>query len=145
MQVLTSLEGQLYLPGDVILRRHQRVDNLIFFERGKCNLYGFHDRDDETVKMLIVRLSEGSWYGDFQILTEHASSFQLEAGSPAKYSNLRGILKDDELRKESKKSNFVHVFTLKGTLLRELVDDFPEMIQFLQLRATMRRTHFLMI
>ena len=38
--------------------------------------------------MLIVKLPEQSWFGDFQILLNLESTFQLEAGKPNEKAKL---------------------------------------------------------
>ena len=41
---------------------------MVIIEQGKCNLYGFlesKDDKDDIKKILVVRLPEQSWFGDF--------------------------------------------------------------------------------
>ena len=64
--VLTQLESRIYKPGEVILERNTKVRDVVFIAQGTCKLFGFFDPGDGNIhRMVIVRLREGSWYGDF--------------------------------------------------------------------------------
>ena len=66
LQLLTNLDSQLYSPGQVILQREEKVESLMLIQAGKCDLSGFiESRSEGTMKVLIVRLLESSWYGDY--------------------------------------------------------------------------------
>lgn len=78
-QVLTNLDSRLYPIGQVIIEREHRVESLMLIQQGKCNLNGWIDSRGEQLKVQVVRLLESSWFGDFQILLELDSSFELEA------------------------------------------------------------------
>ena len=82
-EVLTQLDSRLYEPGEIIMERNSRVRDLIFIAQGTCKLFGFYEqKDGDLIRMVIVRLREGSWYGDFQVLMDCESSFELEAHKP---------------------------------------------------------------
>lgn len=80
--------------------------------------------------MLVVKLPQRSWYGDFQILFNIESSFQLEAGEAKK-------------SKENKIDGVLQLYKLNGETLIDLVANYPQYRQFLILRAAQRRSQFL--
>ena len=82
--ILTQLTMSLYRPGDIILRQNEKVEDLILIEKGSCNLYGFQKYEGEIEKLLIAKLIEFGWYGDYHILLEVESKFELEAGKISK-------------------------------------------------------------
>ena len=86
VSVLTHLDSHLYATGTVLIAERQKVEDLIVVASGKLNLFGFYDHRGEHKKMQIVKLPTCSWYGDFQILLNFESTFQLEAGKGEKGS-----------------------------------------------------------
>lgn len=77
--------------------------------------------------MHVVTLLEQSWYGDFQILLQMQSTFQLEAFIANK--------KED--------SHFIQVYTYNAKEMINLSLNYPSFRRFLVLRAAQRRAHFL--
>ena len=77
--------------------------------------------------MLIVKLPEKSWYGDFQILLDVDSTFQLEADNKPK----------------SKIKDMTQIHLLKAETLIKICKDHIQFRRFLVLRATMRRSMFI--
>ena len=137
--VLTNLDCQLFKPDEVIIPARKPVEQLIIIEHGDCNLYGFSpSREDKTVmeKNIVVRLPRRSWYGEFQILLNLDSSFQLEAGEVSRKHQKRTGFFEDIL---------IKVYLLPANVLLKLCDEYPQFRRFLLLRATMRRTHFLKV
>ena len=74
VKVMSNLDSKLYHSGQVIIERGSPVENLILIKEGHCNLYSFFEpktnNADELIKVLLVKLKQGSWYGDFQILLD---------------------------------------------------------------------------
>ena len=131
ISVLTNLDSRLFDKGSVLIEENGKVEDLIVAGEGKLKLYGFYDHRGERHKMHIVNLPVCSWYGDFQILLDLESSFQLEAGSSKKNSSYG--------------ANIVQVYKLKGDTLLELAQDYPLFRRFLVVRATRRRSQFLQV
>ena len=78
----------------------------------------------------MVKLPQYSWYGDFPIILEIPSTFQLEA-------SIKGIAKNKEQK--------VKVYKLEANKLRELLDAYPEWKKFVIARAVNRRAYFMTI
>ena len=103
--VLTNLTSSVFKQGDVIIKFGEKVKELIVISSGKCELY----KPDEKVngeqkisnlKILLARLPERSWFGDYQIMLELECMLQLEAGKPN--------------RLNLKCPNYVHVYKLEA-------------------------------
>lgn len=89
MKVLTQLTSVMFKPDDMIIEYRKKVSDLIVIQRGDCNLYGVEridtgNQDSDLEKFHVVTLPEQSWFGDFQVLLDVESSFQLEAGCSRK-------------------------------------------------------------
>ena len=109
--------------------------DLIFIAQGTVKLYGFYEnRDGDLQRMVIVRLKEGSWYGDFQVLMDCESSFEVEAHKPFDVSS--------HITKPQDAHSFIQVFKLNAEALVELTNEDLTFRRFLILRATQRRAHF---
>ena len=77
-KVMTQLDALLYKPGSTIVKRDEEIDELVLISKGRCDLMGFFtDRKGRDKTVLITRLPQGSWYGDFQILLDVHSTFSL--------------------------------------------------------------------
>ena len=115
----------------------------MLIQSGTCDLNGFIEtKAGNTLKTQIVRLPECSWYGDFSILLDIESNFELEAADSAEMSDYNPadsfLLKEQDHRKDKFKK-FVHIFSLKAAKLLEFGDEYPQYRRFLMLRAANRR------
>ena len=61
------------------------VDTLFFFHVGVAHLYGVTEINGELIRMKVVTLKMGGWFGDYQILLDLPSSWDLEAGNDKEY------------------------------------------------------------
>ena len=141
--MLTNLESHLYSPGQVILQRNEKVEALMLIQSGTCDLNGFIEtKAGNTLKTQIVRLPESSWYGDFSILVDCESQFELEAAETVEMSGLVENYAGDAFEQDHRKDKFkkfVHIFSLKAAKLLEFGDEYPQYRRFLMLRAANRR------
>lgn len=66
---MISLDSSVYDIGDRIIECGQSVDNLCCFFHGRAEMIGhWKDRKntaDDPIKVRVVELSEGSWFGDY--------------------------------------------------------------------------------
>jgi len=118
LNLLGSLDCRLYKPGDNVCTRNEKIHRLILLAEGSCNLYGYCEVRGVEHKIALSHLPERSWYGDFQILLEVQSTFQLEA---ANYSSKRNkSSKEDKSRRA-----FIRTFSLAGHKFVELSNSYP--------------------
>ena len=107
----------------MIIHENDYVPELIIAATGKLKLYGFYDSRGEKHKMHVVTLPTRSWYGDFQILLNIESTFQIEAGYAKK-------------SKTNKVAGVLQIYKLNGETLLDLAAEYPIYRRFLILRAT---------
>lgn len=80
MKVLTNLHCAIFLEGNKLIEFGKPVYNLNIFMKGSVNLYGYGKLNGEEHRVMLSRLPVGSWYGDYQILMNTNSNFDIEAG-----------------------------------------------------------------
>ena len=91
-----------------------------------------YSKEEEPFSIRVVKLREGSWYGDFHILTSLKSSWEIRA--------LKGG-KDASNQPTGK----VQVFELEALKFLEIVNHYPEFRRFILLRSSLRRMHWLKV
>lgn len=84
----------------------------------------------------VVKLQEGAWFGDYQIMVNMKSTWELVAsqGSKEKSGSTGRIGKGK-----------VQVFELDKHKFTEIYNMYPEYRRFIFLRANLRRTHWLKV
>ena len=55
------------------------MDDLHFIVQGQCQLFGVHKMQNDELRIPIVKLKEGSWFGDYQIMLNVRSTWDLQA------------------------------------------------------------------
>lgn len=83
-QVLTNLDSRIYEIGQVVVENDNKVESVVLIQSGRCNLNGWINSRGDRFKVCVVSLLESSWFGDFQILLDFESTFELEAAEAAK-------------------------------------------------------------
>ena len=95
-----------------------------------------YDESEEWYRIPAVTLRQGSWFGDYHILTSIKSNFELRASKAAKsHSGSTGRIG----------KNKVQIFQLNAEKFKEIVNHYPDFRRFLLLRANLRRTHWLKV
>ena len=137
--ILTNLDSALYQPGEAIIKHMAKVDELILIQQGHCHLYGYSKDKSSGMeqKVNFINLPRYSWYGDFQILLNLNSTFQMEAAGCNRSNN--GKTKDEAY---NAKHNYVQVYRLSAKFLHNICQQYPNFKRFLLLRATERRSRF---
>ena len=84
-KIVTHLESTLFESRSIIVNIGEKMDNLIFISDGNCRLIGqdtFTISEQKAVRRRFhfLDLFQSSWYGDYQILLNQPSNFELVAG-----------------------------------------------------------------
>ena len=80
IKVVTRLKIQHYRHGEKIVAKGDRMKDLIIVSKGTINLNGyFHDMRGNEFCTRIINLPRKSWYGDYQILLDMNSTFDVTA------------------------------------------------------------------
>ena len=137
MQMLTNLKCRDYEePGNIIIDDDKPVREFVIVAKGCCNLVGkFRDSKNQQRCAVVVQLPAQSWYGDFQIILNMKSTFELSSGVPMRRTK----------RMKKQKDFKTQIFTIGADKFRELLDEDAEFKRCVTLRATKRRAHFLSI
>ena len=133
---MISLESSLYDLGDLIVDKGEFLTDLIFIVQGECDLYGIDKlKNGDKIRQKVVRLKEGSWFGDYQILLDVKSTWQMEASQVSK--NTKGLHKIP--------AGKVQVFKLNKDMFMDTCNRYPEFRRWLLMRANLRRCHFMKV
>jgi hypothetical protein len=76
--ILINLSCRIYEKGDKIAKKDKEITNLSFFF-GRVKVYGYGQGKNSHCRYLVSRLPPGSFYGDFNILFNLKSSWDIEA------------------------------------------------------------------
>ena len=93
---------------------------------------GYYFRKDtcEMFKFTLVTLHEGSWYGDYQVLLNTKSYWDMHVCSPTK-KHLNRI-----------PSNKALLFSIDAERFMKIANKYPEFRRYLLTRANLRRAYF---
>ena len=101
-----------------------------FIVKGQCTLYGIHQKGyKDFLKIPVVRLNEGSWFGDYQMLLSIKSDWQLEASRPPKNS-------------KGEREGQIQVLKIDDEAFRNICFDFPQFRKHMLSRSKIRRCHW---
>ena len=132
MQVMTRLNSRLYERGHILIRQGKEVDNLIFINEGCLHIYGYHEfKEQEMLRFKAVTLPKGSWFGDYQILLNLTTNWDIEAGIN---SSKRG--------QNNLPADMMQVYELPADDFRNISDQYPEIRKFILIRSLVRRAYF---
>ena len=100
--------------------------------QGTCALSGYcmNKETNELMRFEMVTFSEGSWYGDYQVLIKTNTAYELSVKTPT-IKALNRIAEDQAL-----------IFEINGDKLVKICERFPNFKRFLLTRANLRRAHF---
>ena len=132
MSIMVSLDSTLYSVGTNIISSGQRIDQVYFIIQGCCSLSGLHLRKDtkETMRFELVKLDEGSWYGDYQVLMNTSSNWEMDVCSASK-RNVNRIASDKAL-----------IFDIDSNKFMKICNRYPEFRRYILTRANLRRAYF---
>jgi len=128
---MVALDCTIYEEGDVIVRKGDHLEEIHFIIKGSSMVIGTHIKPDgEEVRLNVVMLREGSWYGDYNILFKLKSTFELVA-KRFKGKSITKLANDK-----------IQIFSLKASKFLKICDEYPEFRRYCMMRANMRRAHF---
>ena len=128
---MVSFDSIIYDNDDAIVGKGDHLDDLFFIMQGSSMLVGTHtDQQGQEVRINVVRLSEGSWYGDFNIFFKQKSQYDLIAKK----------FKGAQITKLS--ANKIQVFNIESAKFLAICEDYPEFHSFCMQRANLRYAHF---
>ena len=77
---MVSFDSNIYDDGDAIVEKDDQLNDLFFIVQGSSMLVGIYkDPVGNEVRINVVQLKEGSWYGDPNIFFKYQSLYDLIA------------------------------------------------------------------
>ena len=77
----------MFKSGEMIVQRDDMVNDFTFIYVGVAHLYDYKTlQDGEVLRSKLVTLKKGSWYGDYQIMLDQNSTWDLEAGNDGEWN-----------------------------------------------------------
>lgn len=132
--IVVEMNAHLIRKNDYLIKKDQYVDFLYFLYVGVAHLHGFPEINGKTYRVNVATLKKGSWFGDYQIMVNVPSSWDLMAGGDHEFDNTK---KPKGMPKEH-----ILVYTVHKDSLRKIMDRYPNFRSFLITRALTRRTYF---
>ena len=83
---MTNLDSKLYEQGELLIEEGKPVRNLFLMHMGAGHLYKSTNMGDEKMRVKVVTLKIGGWFGDYQILLDLPSTWDLEAGGDKEFN-----------------------------------------------------------
>lgn len=133
-KIVTNLKCKLYKTGELIVQRGDFVSSLHFLYFGVGHLYGFFEYNDEQLRTKVVTLKKGSWFGDYQIMLNTRSTWDLEAGDDSEFNGRK--------RPKAMPSNHVMVYSITAEKLKKILDKYPTFRSHVVTRSVLRRSHY---
>jgi len=116
------------------MKKGDKVRVLQFFYVGVAHIFGYREWNGETYRLQVATLGEGSWFGDYQILTDLLSSWDLVAGGDHEFDNSK--------KAKGVPPEHILVYAIEANVLRKIVNQYPAFQSFLVTRSMARRSYF---
>ena len=63
---MVSLDASRYEEGEIMVHKGEYMRDIIFIMKGSCDIYGTYQQlERELLRFKVVKLGEGSWFGDY--------------------------------------------------------------------------------
>ena len=99
-----------------------------------AHLYGYEQWGGETYRFKVTTLKKGSWFGDYQIMVNVESSWDLEAGGDHEF--------DKSKKPKGVAPDHILVYTIRAERLRKILNRDPVFRSFVITRSVTRRAYF---
>jgi signal-transduction protein with cAMP-binding, CBS, and nucleotidyltransferase domain len=129
-KILTSLNCSMFLTGSLVQERGKDIVNFNIFIKGSVEVFANEQVNGEATEFHVSNLSEGSWFGDYQILMATVSWYNVKAGFT-------------KINRESRKYlNYIQVYQIEASRFKKVCKNFPEFSTFLIRRGYLRRAYW---
>ena len=128
-KILSALSSLIVPIGENVRDIEKSMSYLYLLLEGDATLVGYDFVQGTPVKFNVVKLPEGSWFGDYQIFRNQKSIWDLVSSPDPKKSSSHQFL-------------HIKVFLIKATYFLEILKIFPRYHDLLLLRATTREAYW---
>ena len=87
-KIISSLTCQFYDPGQILIAMNRMVDGVHFIFEGFCKLTSTYHIEGQEFGFSL-RLPTGSWYGDYQVLMDTPSTWNLMTAGGSKTGQVK--------------------------------------------------------
>jgi len=123
-KIICALNCSFYEPYSVIVEKNKSVDAVHFIFGGYCYLTNLYTIEGHEFGFRI-RLCERSWYGDYQVMFDCPSTFNMIAG-----------------RTNNSDIKLVKIMSIEKSFFIRYADEYPNFRRFIIRRACVRRANF---
>lgn len=132
--VITELQAEMVDSGEYIVKRGDRLENLIFIYVGVAHLFGYDTWKDEELKHKCITFKKGSWFGDYQIMTNVTSDWDLISGYDSEFN----ISKKPKFMPR----NSILIYKIPRKRLLSILRKYPLFRSYILTRSLIRRSYF---
>ena len=129
------MSSKLYEHRDLVIEEGKHVRELVFFHVGVCHLYKTTKIAGESMRLKVVTLKIGGWFGDYQIMLDLPSTWDLEAGSDKEFKNKHKI--------NFMPPDHIMVYKIEADRFKRIIDQHPAMRSMVVTRSLFRRAYFM--
>ena len=135
-RMIINMKCKLFRKDEKLIQRGDTVDHIYFLHFGCARLYGYLERPgQDTIRFKVMTLKKGSWFGDYNIMLNLPSNWDLVGGGDNERSNKKkpiGLPLDN-----------IMVYTLEASFLRDILNEYPTFRAFIVNRSVLRKQYFL--
>jgi len=121
------------------MTKGQSVKDIYFINQGVAHIYGFLDCGNESFRYKVVTLIQGAWIGDYQVMLDIDSSWDVQAGGDKELSNV------SKKSQSSLPANMLMVYMIYGDIFRAICDEYPAFRSFIITRSQSRRSYLIKV
>lgn len=122
-KIICALNCQFYEPFSIIIEKDKPVDAVHFIFNGWAQLTSVYVIEGEEFGFK-MKLIERSWYGEYQVLLNAESTFNMQAG----------VNKSSDIP-------LVKIMSIDAVRFRRYADEYPTFRRFMLLRCSVRRAY----
>lgn len=132
--VITELQAEMVDSGEYIVKKGDKLENLIFIYVGVAHLFGYDTWKDEELKHKCITFKKGSWFGDYQIMTNVTSDWDLISGYDSEFN----ISKKPKFMPR----NSILIYKIPRKRLLSILRKYPLFRSYILTRSLIRRSYF---
>ena len=133
--LVTNLSAKMFRSEEMIFRRNDKVDKFVFIYVGVAHLYGYDTlQNGEVIRQKTITLKKGSWFGDFQIMLDKATTWDVQAGSDYEWNSHNRPL--------GMPHEHILTYVIDAEKFIKLANRYPKFRSHIVTRSVLRRSYF---
>ena len=132
---MTSLHVKSFEDYETIIPAGRNFDAVYFIDESQVNII------DSTGMFVLAVLDSGSFFGEFQVLHNLASGFEYRIDRVKTLDKTKN--RSTAYQNQKKTENWLYF--IRADRFRQICNDFPEQLDFMRVRSSLRRAHLIKI